>query len=441
MTQKSAQPGDTIEITYEGKTLKGMLMPRVHALSQDIVVLKLDNGYNVGIAQKRISTTKVVSKYVQPKNTSSKKVSSQKLPKVAVLSFGGTISSKIDYRTGGVFANYTAEDFVAMAPELEKTADIEAVHVMSEMSEDMSYEGWKKIAETVHAYVARDDIAGVVATVGTDTLHYITSAVSFFLNDLNKPVIFTASQRSIDRGSSDAFMNLACSVHAAASFDGAVVASCMHATTHDDYCFLIRGTKVRKMHTSRRDAFRAINEKPLAKVFPDGKIEVINNNYTKRSNSKCTVDTRFEEKIAIVLAYPGQDSGIIDYYVNKGSKGIVIAGTALGHVITKGKYSLLEGISRAVKKGIPVIISTQTIYGRTHPHVYTNLRKLSLGAGCIYSEDMLLETAYVKLGWVLAHVSSKKKQTSEFMKEISKQMLTNMRGEINERHTVDDFLN
>lgn len=423
-----AKAGDNVRIDTKEESFEGVLMPRPEMLGKDITVLKLDNGYNIGIENRKIKNIKVIKAY-KPKKAAKKKLKfDNKIPTITILSCGGTISSRVDYKTGGVYADYSAEDFVAMCPELEKIANIKSRQIMSVMSEDMAYGEWIALAKAVVEELKTSD--GIVVTMGTDTLHFSTAALSFFIKNLNKPVIFTAAQRSIDRGSSDAFMNLVCAV-AAAKSDIAEVMSCMHGTSNDDYCILNRGTKVRKMHTSRRDAFRPINELPIAKVFPDGRIEVLNKNYRKKSKIIPALDAAFEQKTALITVYPGINPEIIDFYANKGYKGIVLAATALGHVPTT-KNSLLPNIEKAIKKGIAVVIASQTLYGRTHPYVYTNLRKLSVQLSCIFAEDMLPEVAYVKLGYVLAKAKN--------MDEIKKLMLTNMAGEITERILPESFL-
>lgn len=427
------EPGDIVEVHTDKEIYKGILMPRPEIFEKGYAIVKLHSGYNIGIDEKKIKRMEVVSKYQAPK-IQEKKISPKKnLPAVSILSFGGTISSKIDYRTGGVYAAYSAEDFVQMIPELENVANLKAEQVMKLMSEDMAPEHWQAMAESIASELNNDEVAGVVVTQGTDTLHFSTAAISFFLRNLNKPVVFTAAQRSIDRGSSDAFSNLLCSIHAAAKFDGAAVVTCLHGTSDDSYCILNRGSKVRKQHTSRRDAFRPINELPLAKVYENGNIGVSNNNYEKRNNGKVKVDNKFEKKTALVYVYPGIDPNIFDFYLEKKYKGIVIAATALGHVpVTDPEHSLLKKFKKLIENGIPVIIATQAIYGRVHPYVYTNLRKLSVELDCIFVEDMLPEVAYIKLGWVLAHTTE--------LKEIRKMMLTNYAGEINERIGEEGFL-
>ncbi len=320
-----------------------------------------------------------------------------------------------------------------MEPKLAKFANIKAKNIMTIMSEDMQAKDWKKMAQSVKDELKDSD--AVILTQGTDTLHFSTAALSFFLQDLNKPVIFTAAQRSIDRGSSDAFVNLLCAVKAGVEFDGAGVFLVMHGSSSDDYCLIHKGTKVRKMHSLRRDSFRSINEIPLAKIFPDKKIEILNSNYTKQSDvkNKLKVIDSFEDKTALILIHPGMDPGVLDYYMDKGYKGIVLAATALGHVPTFSDKSLLPQLERAKKEGVAIVVATQCLYGRVDPLVYSPLRKLSVEKEVIFAEDMLPETAYVKLGWVLSQTTDKIK--------VKEMMTTNISGEINFRRHPEDFLN
>lgn len=437
MTQKhTAEPqtGDTVSIQLDdGIVQTGILMPRpsLIATTEEMVSLKLKTGYNIGIKKSKIKFIHIIEKYKAPEQYKKILSFNAKLPTVSILSTGGTISSKIDYKTGGVYADYTAEDFVQMCPEISSLANIKAKKIMSVMSEDMIADDWKALAKIIYDEL-QTDVAGVVVTMGTDTLHFTVAAMSFLLGKINKPVVFTAAQRSIDRGSSDAFINLICSVRAASQFDGAEVMTCLHGTTDDEYCFLLRGTKVRKMHTSRRDAFRPINALPLAKVFVDKPIEIIDSIYRKKNSGRFSPEIHFEEKVAFITVYPNMDPDIIDYYLSKEYKGIVIAGTALGHVNTRAKKSMIPFIKKATDIKIPVVMSTQTLYGAVHPFVYTNLRKVSIEAGAIYVHDMLPDVAYIKLCWALGQTKSYDK-----VKEL---MLTNVAGEINERTHVDTFL-
>lgn len=421
--------GDIVKVTTDDNVFEGILMPGDYTST---IVIKLESGYNIGIDKSRVKKTELVKKYEPIKKDKSKLRSNPNLPTVTIISTGGTISSKIDYRTGGVHADYTAEDFVEMCPEMAEIANLNAKKVLSVMSEDLTIEDIKNMAKFAIEELNKKEVDGIVVTMGTDTLNYASSLLSFFVKDLNKPFIITAAQRSIDRGSTDAFMNLICSVTAAAKFDGAVLATCLHGTSSDDYCILNRGSKVRKMHTSRRDAFRPMNELPLAKVYTTGKLEITNHEYKKRQDSKVILDATFEEKTSIIYVYPGMDPKVIDFYVDSGYKGIVLSATALGHVPTNNAKSIIPNIRRATDKGVIVVIASQTLYGRTHAYVYSNLRKLSVDNKCIFAEDIIPETAYMKLGWILG-------KTTKY-EEVKELMYKNITGEINKRHHPESFL-
>ena len=433
-----AAVGDRIAVKKGNSTYEGLLIPRTELGDKDSIIIKLDNGYNIGI---RVDKDMKVEKISHPKlneeerfEFGKEKVEPQHFdsskPAIGLVATGGTIVSKVEYTTGGVVALESPVELLSNIPELKSFCNISEITIpYTKMSEDLLGSDWQNLAAAVAKEVNRTN--GVIVTHGTDMLHYTAAALSFMLKDLTKPVIITGSQRSSDRGSSDAFMNILCSARAAlADFAGVFV--CMHGTPNDDYCLLIRGTKARKMHTSRRDAFRPINELPIAKVWPDGRVEVINQNYQKRADGKCTADTKFESKIGIVKTYPGAEPALLDWMVSKGYRGIVIEAGALGHVPTESENSWIPSIKKAVKKGVAVVVASQSIYGRVNANVYKHLRILFHEAGAIPAEDMTGETAYVKLGHVLGHTKS--------LDEVRKQMATDIAGEINERLTEKEFL-
>jgi glutamyl-tRNA(Gln) amidotransferase subunit D len=432
----------------ENFTHQGVVLPRSSLFDQHILVLKLDSGYNIGISHDSILSVRleqtaleVTQQHIKSAGSSQSQrlVVDTSLPKVAFLSFGGTISSRLDYKTGGVVADYGASDFYAMCPELSSIAQIEAKTVAKIMSEDMTPNHWQTIVASILPYVADDSVAGIVVTQGTDTLHFSTSAVSFALSKvLNKPIIFTASQRSIDRGSTDAFENIICAVHAAAHFDGAVVATCMHESSSDGACLLIRGTKVRKMHTSRRDSFRPINARALAQVRVNGDITILSSNYPKRNTqislgvemSEGTVNTISAQfgKCGLLYVYPGIDVSQIQVFADESYKGLIIAATALGHI---PEYIMdAVGILSSQK---PIFITSQTLYGRVHPFVYSRLREQSVVLGLTFLDDMLPETAYAKLSYAVA--------TFATVHEIVAFMKENIAGEYSGEIDAECFLN
>ena len=344
------------------------------------------------------------------------------LPKIGIIITGGTMAAKLDTRTGGVKHIVNIEEFFKYYPELFDIVNVKIIEVPFMIaSESMSCEHWIKIARSAKEMLDDKEIQGIIITHGTDFLHYTSSALSFFLKDLPKPVVLTYSQRSIDRASSDANLNLRCAAKMATS-DTAEVMVVGHATPNDDFCYAIRGTKAKKMHSSRRDAFKSVNAEPIAKVWPD-KIEYLCE-YKKRTKTNAELDISFTDKVALIKFYPGQDPSILDFYALK-YKGIVIEAAGLGHLpVTEASHNWLPALKKHIKNGLVVCAAAQTVYGRLDPYVYSNGREL-VDAGVIFLEDMLSETALVKLGWVLGHYGWKTR--------VKEKMLENQAGEINER--------
>jgi len=427
MTKEAS--GDIVEIKTDKETLKGILL---ESYDPSVCLIKLDSGYNMGIEKSKIKSIKVTGKIKSSQFPEVEISKAKNLPEISIISTGGTISSRLDYKTGGVKWLMKPEQIFALAPRMMnivKINKIESPFMIA--SENMSAENWIDLAKLVAKLLNEKENKGIIITHGTDTLHYTAAALSFMLKNLNKPVILTYAQRSTDRGSTDTSLNLTCSAYAALS-NYAEVMLVGHASINDNFCYALKGTKVRKMHTSRRDTFRPINALPLIKIFEDGQIEGMAEDYNVRNEKKVIADTEFEEKIALIKYYPGANFDIIDFYKEKGYKGIVIEATGLGHVGTEeAKYNWLPSIKSAIDAGMTICFAPQTFYGRLDPYVYTPGREL-LKAGVIYLSDILPETAYVKLGWVLGKTKNKD--------EIKKLMAENIAGEFNKTISEKAFL-
>ena len=431
MKEKNLQVGDYVRIIEKenGNTsvYEGIVMNPYELSSGETLTIKLDNGYNIGILVDQIAEIQIIEKAQPREEIKFTEVFPKRpgLPNVAILGTGGTIASRIDYKTGAVHAAFTAEELAKAVPEIFEIANITPKLLFNIMSEDMKPKYWIKIAHEV-ASMLNNGEDGVIITHGTDTMAYTASALSFMLRDLGKPVILVGSQRSSDRPSSDAAMNLICSVKMATA-DFGEVAIVMHGETSDTYCLAHRGTKARKMHTSRRDAFRSINDIPIAKIWPKGGIEFLRDDYRRRTDSEVWVDDEMEEKVALVKIFPGIQPEVINLFVDRGYKGLVLEGTGLGHVPTY----LIDSIKRATEEGVTICMTSQCLYGRVNLNVYSTGRRL-LKAGVIPCEDMLPETAYVKLMWVLGHTDDPR--------EVREMMLTNYAGEITPYTRFDTYL-
>jgi glutamyl-tRNA(Gln) amidotransferase subunit D len=410
-------PGDEVIVITEKSQEQGVLL---ESHEPRILLLKLKTGYNIGIDKDKIKEIKIVKKQEQI-DEKEEAVKMQGKPIIDFYITGGTISSKLDPKTGGVKDLTSPNEFFKMYPEIRDEVDLRIKKPFTKWSENMSSEDWIKLAKQISKSLEDTNVKGVIVSHGTDFLHYTASALSFFIQNINKPIVLTYSQRSTDRGSSDARLNLLCAARAALS-DIAEVILVGHASTNDDYCYALMGTKVRKMHTSRRDAFKPINCTPIAKVWPD-KIEFVSK-YKKKGQEKVKIEAVFEEHVALLKFYPGQSPDILDFYAKNEYKGIIIEMSGLGHVITEGTNNWIPKLKELNEKGITICATAQTLYGRLDPYVYESARRI-MKTGVIYLEDMLPETALVKLGWVLGKTNDPK--------QIKLLMLKNISGEFNKK--------
>lgn len=418
------EPGSEILLITKTEKIKGTLMPS----PKNTLIIKLSSGYNIGVPKKNIKKITIIKKPKKQK-FSLKLKQNKNLPQISIILTGGTISSRISYKTGGVSWLTKPQQLLSLVPELRKIVNIKQIKTPFMIaSENMHSYHWKQIAKITYDLLKSNE--GVIITHGTDTLHFTASALSFMIKNLNKPVVLTYSQRSTDRGSTDATLNLICSAYIAKS-DIAEVVLVGHGEPSDTYCLVNPGTKTRKMSTSRRDTFRPINTLPIAKIWPDGKLKIISQ-YNKRNQGKPKLDNKFEEKVALIKYYPGLNPDIIDFFTKKKYRGIVIETTGLGHIATdESKLNLIPSIKKAIDSGITICAASQTLYGRLNPLVYSEGRKL-LKLGIIYLKDILPETAYIKLGYVLA-----KTKDQEKIKEL---MLSNLANEFNKRIPITSFL-
>ena len=428
-----AKPGDRIRVSCGGDEYTGILLP--NDSGPDFLHLKLSTGYNIGIRSSRVKGIAVLEQgTAKLYGATDKKQAGGKLPspggKVSLLACGGTIVNRIDYRSGAVYPASTTDELLAGLPESARNT-VRPRMMFPVASEDLTPAHWAKLAEAA-AEDIKGGAQGVVLTHGTDIMHYTSAALSFMLQDLPAPVILTGSQRSSDRGSSDAEQNLRSSL-AAARADLSGVFICMHENLSDDFCALHFGTKARKMHTTRRDAFRSVNVLPAARVFAaNEKVEKISPNCPARKpGASLSLDTRMNTNVALQYVYPGikpkMISALSDY------DGVVLVGMGLGHLPTNlGKDPLsmpiFKEVSALVQSGIPVFLASQCIYGRVDMDVYTNGRALK-DAGLIGNLcDMTPETAFVKLMWVLGHEKKPEK--------VKQEMETSLVGEISDRTEI-----
>ena len=384
-----------------GSVFEGIILPRSEIADEFHVVIKMKNGYNIGVHIDRVCRIEQIGyKEVNYKIQEKEFPRSGQVPSVTLLGTGGTIASRLDYRTGAVIPAFTPGELYSAVPELAEICNLKTRKLFGLFSENMAREQYIALAKVIDEEIS-SGTDGIVIGHGTDTMGHTAAILSFMVQNSPVPIVLVGSQRSSDRPSSDAALNLIHAVRAAAYGDIAEVQICMFGPTSDLYSLLHRGTRCRKMHSSYRSAFRTIGDIPLCMVSND-RFDYITFDFLNRNHGRpMKIDPLYDDRVTLLYYYPGMKADLVDAIVENGYRGLVIAGTGLGHV----NKPLYPALGRAVKEGVHVMMTVQTIWGYTQMYVYDTGRDL-LDIGVIPLDNMLPETALTKLCWVLGHTDS-----------------------------------
>lgn len=417
-----------VEVDTTNGRFKGIILPRSETADEFHVVLKLSNGYNVGLHAETITGIKEIGRREAHYKIPEKEFPyDPQKPNVKLFGTGGTIASRLDYRTGAVIPAFSPGELYGSVPELADICNLTTEKLYGVFSENMGPEQYIKTAQKIGEEIEKGT-KGIVIGHGTDTMHHTAAILSFMVQDSPIPIVMVGSQRSSDRPSSDAALNLINSVITAAEGDIAEVMVCMFGPTSDEYALLHRGTRVRKMHSSYRSTFRTIGDTPLAMVDSRRGVTHLRDDYKRRRTDRSVkVNTAFEEKVTILYYYPNMLPDIVDACVDHGYRGIVIAGTGLGHV----NKPLYPAFKRAIDRGVHVYMTVQTLWGYVQMYVYETGREL-MELGIVPAANMLPEVAFMKLCWTLGQTDDRE--------EVKRIMLTPVNGEITDREPYNGYL-
>jgi len=405
----------------------GLILPRSETADADHIVLKLATGYNIGIRHDTVTDIEVRGRKEANYQIPQKEFPFDPgKPRVKLFGTGGTIASRLDYRTGAVIPAFSPGELYGSVPELADICNMETDKLYGVFSENMGPEEWMGTARAVAAEIEKG-VTGIVVGHGTDTMHHTAAALSFMIQDSPVPIVMVGSQRSSDRPSSDAAINLINATRTAATSDIAEVMVCMFGPTSDRYGLLHRGTRVRKMHSSYRSTFRTLSDIPLGKIDGDGVTHFRDDYHRRRDDKQVKLQAVFDDRVSLVYYYPAMKPDIIDSLVENGYLGIVIAGTGLGHV-NKPLYPALD---RARAAGVHIYMTVQTMWGYVQMYVYETGREI-MGLGVVPAANMLPEVAYVKLGWALGQTHDRD--------EVKRIMLTPVNSETTEREPHNGYL-
>ncbi|MFH1400120.1 MAG: Glu-tRNA(Gln) amidotransferase subunit GatD [Nanoarchaeota archaeon] len=420
--------GDSVSVRYDGETIEGVF------ISEDShLVIKLRGGYNIALDKRKVkkvsalpaSNASAVPKIVKPKKGEG--------AKIVVLHTGGTIASRVDYATGAVIARYGPEEFLSLFPEVMRFADVHSRLVANIQSEMMRFDHYNLLVDAIEAEV-KAGAKGIVVTHGTDTLSYTSAALGFACAGIGVPVVLVGSQRSSDRPSSDAYMNLLSAVFYASRTKRAGVSVCMHGGLDDTTCDILDAFRCRKMHTTRRDAFRQVNGKVIAKVSVFD--ETIQEFDAPRHVAVDQIRGRFDPRLKVgwVRTHPHMRKE--DFSAFASYDGLIIEGTGLGHVPNMALDAFMAEharIAKAVKalcRKMPVVLGSQCVFGRVMMDVYTPQRMLKADGVLGDTLDLPVETLFIKLAWLLSTVPRD---------QVASSFGLDLAGELSSRSRVDGF--
>jgi L-asparaginase len=306
------------------------------------------------------------------------------LRRVLVLHTGGTLGMSAR-RPTPLSPDVYAQTLEGRVPELAELATIETKILCNLDSSDIGPEEWTAIASEVAA--ARETHDGVVIIHGTDTMAYSAAALSFALSGLDRPVIFTGSQRPLAEVRSDARRNLVDAVDLARldlpevgiAFDGQ----------------LLRGNRARKGDAWAYGAFASPACEPLARLGLDVEIA----SHVRRSSAPFSLDARFDDRVAVAWLTPGLDPSALER-LGDGLRGVVLAAFGVGNAPLRVR-SVAKAVRRLIERGVDVLIVTQSQSGTVDLSLYENGAALA-DAGAYSGGDMTIEAAMVKLMHALA---------------------------------------
>ncbi len=392
--------GQRIELDDEqGVRWIGSVIPPSEFTGPRILTVKLASGYNAGVRVGPRARYRLLEPLpaALPKAVALPKTAPAGGAVVELLTTGGTIASRVDYETGGVRPVRDAAEVLAFYPELADSGAVRVTPVLDVLSENITPADWLTLAEKVVEAFGRG-ARGVAIAHGTDTLGFTAAGLSFLLADLPGPVVLVGAQRSPDRPSSDGPTNLHAAVRVAREANLGEVVVVMHAGLSDDRFAIHRGTWVRKMHSSRRDAFESRPGPPLGEV--EGGTLRLAAGARPPTAGPARVDGPLDPRAGLLTFFPGLSPERASAF-GSGLRGVVLAGTGLGHIATPH----LRWIREATAAGVVVAMTTQCLGGIVDPYVYATGREL-LRAGVLFLDDLLPETAYAKMLWALGHASA-----------------------------------
>lgn len=333
---------------------------------------------------------------------------------------GGTIGMKQDPDTLALVP-FNFNQIIEEVPELKKFGCRIDAHSFDPVidSSDVVPQFWVELAELIQANYEKYD--GFVVLHGTDTMSYSASALSFMLEDLEKPVVFTGSQLPIGMLRTDGKENLISSIEIAAAQDAQGRAMVPEVCIYFE-SYLYRGNRTTKYNAENFRAFRSANYPVLAEVGIHIKYNTSYIRYPQAWGKPLKVNKKLNTGVASVKIYPGMTQTVMDTIIDTpGIRGLIVETFGSGNAPTSKWFT--DTVKRAVAKGLVVLNVTQCQAGSVDMDAYATGVALKK-EGVISGYDSTFEAALVKLFFLLGHYSDNE--------DVKLNMLKNIRGEISQ---------
>ncbi|KAB1436073.1 asparaginase [Candidatus Galacturonibacter soehngenii] len=322
------------------------------------------------------------------------------MKKILLIATGGTIASSES--EAGLLPTIDAKQILEYIPDIESICHLTGISIMSIDSTNMNPKRMVRIAEAINDNYK--DYDGFVVTHGTDTMGYTAAALTYMLENVNKPVVLTGSQIAIEAMNTDAKKNLSDAIRFSCeelrgvfvAFDGK----------------MISGTHAVKMKTRSMDSFKSINFPAVADIML-GKITVnsalnYGNHWEKLEDSNTNtfqIKTNLCENIFILKLFPGMKPSIFSF-IKENYKGVIIESFGIGGIPSE-EYDIVLEVSKLIEAGIAVVITTQCLYEGIDLNIYAVGKRLAKQE-VIYAADMTTEALSMKLMWALGNYQNLK---------------------------------
>nr|WP_300094617.1 asparaginase [Sedimentibacter sp.] len=329
---------------------------------------------------------------------------------ILLIATGGTIASK--KTDEGLAPGITSEELLSYVPEIKEFCNVDTIQLLNIDSTNIQPEYWVLMTESIEKNYDKYD--GFVISHGTDTMSYTSAALSYLIQNSDKPIVVTGSQKPINADITDAKKNLLDSFRFAAEKDVKGVYLVFDGKA-------IIGTRARKVKSKSYSAFESINF-PVAAIIDDTRITRYIRNEHDHENETVKFYKSIYPSIFLLKLVPGMEPDVLDYIGEK-YEGVVIESYGVGGLPFLDKRNFLEKLGGLTEKGKIVVVATQVMFEGSDMGVYEVGVRALKQFNVLQAYDMTIEAAITKLMWIMAQTKDFDEVKEKFYTRINEDSL------------------